>query len=510
MSSDRQWSQYQEAIFSFPEAQPGNLIIEAGPGSGKTTTMVELANRLPIQQKTIMMAFGSEIAAVLKTKLPRHVGSSTLNSAGWSVCRNVINRGVVLEKNKVDNILRGMVNPDFDPGRYWKVRATVLRLCGALRSYMKFDTKDYLEVADLCGFEIPPFDAKDRFEMILGGVYNDVINTTSVMDYDDQVFQPIYRDCPLPYYDWVIVDEAQDLSPLQIEFVRRLAYSGRSILVGDEWQAIYGFRGADSDALRNAKQMLSAASLPLPICYRCPDDVIEEAKRINPNIEAPVPNPNGKGIVKTITTDDFLRDVKDGDFVLCRTTAPLISRCLQLIRRGQKAVVKGRDLGNGILDLIEKIHGAPKVLQAEAWNIKERGVYPDQSDKQAFMEKLNAYAREQLPRLEAAGKDDQVIALTDKIDTIDAIGEECDYVAQVCLKIEKIFSDTNSDGVTFMTGHKAKGLEAKRVFLLRRDRCPHPKAKSPRALRSEKNLLFVMITRSQAELYSVLKDRGEK
>lgn len=53
------------------------------------------------------------------------------------------------------------------------------------------------------------------------------------------------------------------------------------------------------------------------------------------------------------------------------------------------------------------------------------------------------------------------------------------------------------------TIHKAKGLEAERVFILKPDLMPHPKAKRGWEIDQENNLRYVAITRSKRELYLV-------
>src|SRR5690606_15545707 len=70
------------------------------------------------------------------------------------------------------------------------------------------------------------------------------------LTYDDQCWLPIVNDWGVEQYDAVFVDEAQDLSPARRELVRRaLKDNGRLFVVGDRYQAIYGFAGADIDSL---------------------------------------------------------------------------------------------------------------------------------------------------------------------------------------------------------------------------------------------------------------------
>src|SRR5699024_9201295 len=88
------------------------------------------------------------------------------------------------------------------------------------------------------------------------------------------------------YLDYVLVDESQDLSILQQYFVRQLdTGSNRFIFVGDKYQAIYGFAGADTHSIDNIKKNFILKELPLNICYRCPENVIKLAKDIVPTIE---------------------------------------------------------------------------------------------------------------------------------------------------------------------------------------------------------------------------------
>jgi DNA helicase-2/ATP-dependent DNA helicase PcrA len=84
----------------------------------------------------------------------------------------------------------------------------------------------------------------------------------------------------------------------------------------------------------------------------------------------------------------------------------------------------------------------------------------------------------------------------DKHDTIIALVSAADTVGDLSLTVQRIFSDKVT-GTTFMTIHKAKGLEADRVYIIYPELMPHPKASDVEA---EMNIRYVAITRAKKHL----------
>lgn len=289
------------------------------------------------------------------------------------------------------------------------------------------------------------------------------------------------------------------------------------------FNSIYLFRGAHPDAMRTLVGELSAAELPLSTCYRCPNKVIESAKKQVPRIEAPNPNPRGEGVLEWIDVADFRKDIKPADVVLCRTTAPLVKRCLQDIRDGRRAYVKGRDVGDGLLALIERIHGNPTLLKTQytiKYTYKDKLEDQWSSDIDAFLRQTNDYFCQQSERLNRLGYEMELINLDANIETLKVLAESCDYVVEMIRRIEELFDQPDKDSargrewfesaICYMTGHKCKGLEFDRVFILRLDLCPHPKAKSEAAIEQDKHLLYVMKSRAMQALYFVRKEKDER
>src|SRR5690606_8710435 len=76
---------------------------------------------------------------------------------------------------------------------------------------------------------------------------NLALEKDGTIDFDDMIFVPVRNNWVRAWYNVVIVDECQDMNAAQIEMaLRACKKGGRIIVVGDEKQAIYGFRGADS------------------------------------------------------------------------------------------------------------------------------------------------------------------------------------------------------------------------------------------------------------------------
>jgi superfamily I DNA/RNA helicase len=82
------------------------------------------------------------------------------------------------------------------------------------------------------------------------------------------------------------------------------------------------------------------------------------------------------------------------------------------------------------------------------------------------------------------------------------MSEGANSVAELMTRCETLFSDDKS-AVTLSTVHKAKGLEADNVYILRPELMPHPMAKTPEAIAQESNIEYVAVTRTKNKLVFV-------
>jgi DNA helicase-2/ATP-dependent DNA helicase PcrA len=479
-------SKYQEAILSHGRESNKNLCVVARAGSGKTFTIKKLARQFQSNVRILFVAFNKHIADALKKDLPPNVEAATLNAFGWRICmREVKGLNKKVDAYKTESIYKTFfnMNDKKDRNQFYATKNQASRLVSLFKANTLTEIPDFNEVIDIADrYGIDIGDDATQIEMIKQ-VYGKCLQYWTIMDFDDQVFMPIYLNLPIPQYDVVIVDESQDLNPIQQELVIRAG--NRVICVGDDRQAIYGFRGADPKSMDNMREKLNADVLPLSICYRCPKSVVDLAKTIVPDIEA---GPDAKdGIVREVKRDVFERDAKDGDYVLCRTTAPLVSGCLKFIREGRKAVVRGRDIGQQLMSLVKKI-------SPESYEPIEQ-----------FRDKLQNYRNNQLERLQRAEREAEIIALNDRVDTILVLIERCERVADIEREVEQIFADERTladgtviklPGVVFCTVHKSKGLEAEVIWIIEPQLMPHPAAKTEEQKLQEMNLKYVAITRS--------------
>lgn len=464
-------STYQAAIFDVIKASTVNLMVEAVAGSGKSTTIKKALSFVPSMDQVLFLAFNKHIADALKKDVPRNVEVATLNSFGWRICRTAY-QGAALEANKtmIHARAQGQV-----PGDWIGPMTRVISLLKAVNA-THFYRESIMDVAERYDVDLPKEPA--FFDLVTRTALAS-FNDTKMLDFDDQIYFPVAKNLPIPRYDLVMVDEAQDLSAVQVALVTRAAI--RVIAVGDRAQAIYGFRGADPEAMPRMAKQLEMKLLPLSICYRCPKGHVELAKAIVPQIEAAPTAASGS--VTTIEAQSLAGLVKAGDYILCRTTAPLVQTCLSLLAAGISAVVKGRDFGQGLIDFCGRI----------------RKKCAD-GDIEAFMSALAMYMATELARLRAADRDTQ--PLEDRYETIMVLSEGCTSSDELPAKISSLFSDVPSSlmSVILCSVHRSKGLECDNVFIIRPDLLPFPKAKKPWQRTQEMNLKYVALTRARKSL----------
>ena len=464
------WSEYQKAIFREIAKGSGHVAIIARAGSSKTTVLVEGSRYLPRGGKYLMVAFNKDIAVELRQRVASYIETCTLHSLGFRAIKLAFGN-VILENDKTRTIVSSIIGDDYD---LWELNQSICKCVSLCKGYL-FDTpKKIEELIDQFGIEI--FDLK--IEEFIAHVIKTLglcKEQKNIIDFDDMIWFPFVYRLNVGKYDTVFVDEAQDLNSAQMAMaLSAIKPNGRIIICGDPSQAIYLFRGADSESIPNFIYKLKAKTLPLSITYRCPTSVVKLAQEIVPDIEAHESAPEGS--VNHLDISQLIKTAKQGDFVISRTNAPLIKHCLAFLKAGIPANIKGRDVGANLLYFIKK---------SKAKTINK------------FIEYVNEWREIEIKRLLSEKKNTDITY--DKSECLLNLCEGCLTIKDLKETIEKLFHDIDdSKKVIFSTTHKIKGLEANRVFVL-------VDTYRKGTNQEESNLFYVAITRSKSELYLVRK-----
>ncbi len=312
------------------------------------------------------------------------------------------------------------------------------------------------------------------------------------ISYEDMIWLPNILDLPMYVYDFLCVDEAQDLSLAQLEIVMKAHKAGaRGIFVGDTHQAIMGFAASDNRSISKIIARTKAIEFPLSICYRCPNSHIELANEVHrviiPREGAP------EGIVEVVNKNDLPELLKEGDLVICRCFYPLIPLYFALLQCGKSVLVRKKDISFQLINLLSSIVGEGYL---EFTTNQFRDILITWYEEQkAIME------QEETPIM-------TIVRLHDKIQTLNAIyqGNNCTNTESLIEIINKLgASDEPHKAINLTTIHGAKGLEANRVFHLRPDLVPHHRAEKDWEQEQEYNLLFVALTRAKEALFFARK-----
>lgn len=493
------WSQYQQDVFNFVEHGKGSAVISAVAGSGKTTTIVECAKRIPSNKSVLFLAFNKNIATELGQRLApyRNVECCTLHSYGFRAIRKALgtqraNVKYTKYRDYIANnisILSGIVGDESEESikRSYIYNVTnLLNMC-RINLVQKGETDKITAIAEHHSIDLFA-DEVDAVSILLETCYHLSDNN---IDFCDQITMPcttLKRFCDK--YDYVFVDECQDLSKAQRELMLlALKKDGRFIAVGDRKQAINGFAGAGCDSFDLLAE-IAKKELPLSVNYRCGSKIIDLAQIIVPQIQAH----EGAICGEIYEVEDF-NALKGGDMILCRKTAPLIRLCLKMITNNMAARVKGQDIGKGLVTLIERLK--PKNIMY---------LY-DKLDAELDRIKKHAEAK----GIKNVDNCVAVASFKDKVECISAFAETCSGIAELKRKIEYVFSDTaQRNGITLSTVHKSKGLENERVFIILPNKLPLTwKGQQEWEWEQEQNLKYVAITRAKSALYFVNLDEDQ-
>lgn len=490
-------SQYQKAIFDYIQHEKGNLVVEAAAGSGKTYTLVKALSLIPQNKRVLMTAFNKDIVKELTKKVKEfpNVEVRTLHGLGMILTTRGLRIGGMkpegykytqLIYNHWQDLTKTNINKLSRNARKSFVENTK-KLVDFGRFYLATTRSEMIEL--MTKYDIPC--VADEVDVALKVMAIGGKNLDSI-DYTDMIWMPHIYDLHLQEceYDFIMVDECQDLNVAERNLVLRcLKEGGRLIAVGDSNQCIYGFSGSDPDSFRAIQSIPNTVSMPLSISYRCPESVVKFAQNLVPSIEAKQGAEEGV-ILDCVSLDD----VHDGDMVLCRNNAPLLQVYCKLLEQGKRAYIRGSDVGKNLQNIVIGTH--KDYLHT---NLKQDGVfirlYEDLfNSRKAIMER---YGISQ----EDAMKHETIQAKLDMIRALEVLGADLTTTEELTKKIGDIFpKNDKGEGIMLSTVHKAKGLEADNVFIACASLMPSKSALDEWQVQQERNLMYVAYTRAKKVL----------
>lgn len=308
------------------------------------------------------------------------------------------------------------------------------------------------------------------YDMTVQDNHNFIVTSSTMNDCNAQDFGVITHNC-------------QDINRSQQRLIEKMLrrdkvtkkYKGRLIAIGDGFQSIYGFTGITDRTFLWFKEFQNTKVLQLSYSFRCAKNIIAHANKIVPGIKALPDAPDG-----VVRNGSAVNEARDGDFILCRKTMPLIKIFFEFLTQKKKAVIKGSDIGVHLIELTKGFNGIPELIVH----------WKDEVEKM----KTELLKSGILNPNDHSGFN----ALEDKVNTLVFLASVSNTIPDLKHNIETIFTDKLT-GIVLSTVHKAKGLESDRVFIIRPDLMPMPCSKSWQYAQ-EKNLEYVAITRAKNEL----------
>jgi DNA helicase-2/ATP-dependent DNA helicase PcrA len=486
-----QLSPQQSVAINEVESGKGSIILSAVAGAGKTSTLIEMLK--VTKGTTAFCAFNKAIAKEIECKvnqqnINKDVKVGTVHSFGFGALRRAYSR-ISVDGNKLQNLAREEFNNEHEILRPFVTSAVAMAKEVGIGACIDDDYNnwtqmfDHYDLWDNLPTTVSDDTAVDACQYLLS-ISNQI---TSVVDFADMIYLPIRNRLKIWQYDYIFLDEAQDTNATRRALVKMmLKKSGRLIAVGDPHQAIYGFTGADSNALDLIKKDFNAVELPLSVTFRCPKNVVKEAQKFVSHIESHPDSPDG--IVDECTLKDLAKLVIQEDAIICRNTKPLVEVAYNLIRNKIPCKVEGRKIGEGLIKL------------ATRWKV---------NTVKTLINKLEIYKEKEIQKYKEKGNDTKCQVIEDQVETLMVFIDQCafdDPISTLINKIRELFDDTENKKILVLsTIHRSKGREWNRVFSLGMNHySPSKWAKQDWELQQEDNLLYVQVTRAKHHLTKVI------
>ena len=540
----------QHTIFDFVQEGKGHGIIDAVAGAGKTTTIMECARFVPDNQATLFCAFNTSIAKEIAKKFHQkgihEITVKTIHALGRQILvdNNATGYPIKLDNRKYpellnSGLLQNQLKPyferlarlnglrpeavDYDKrqqfavrGLYFKIRK---RLVDINQKYRSTLTKGTLEDFEKMVIHFSIFNRLDvekkgfRHELklyydchkLLLKAGNELSKNTMVIDFTDMLYLPYrWKLAPAQPYDFLFIDECQDLSKAQFAVAAKYGkQDGRILAVGDPQQSIYGFTGADINSFERVKIYTKAKMLPLTTCFRCPQSIIEIAQDIRKDIKG---NKKQAGEIHTIPIHQVNKLAKPGDLIISRLRSGLVLLVFDFIDKNIKVQIHEDEATEFIgelknifkqEELQRRLTATPNDFEKLRMVVFKRWEWMIKKDTERIVD----------PTERAIRIKQELDFLNQKLDFIHKKVElwkaNCPTLTHILKKIKTFVSDKDNP-IRLSTIHRAQGLEENRVFIIDYDKMPYDRPGFQQWEKTQEiHLKYVAVTRAKEVLFLV-------
>lgn len=443
-----------------------HLAVRARAGTGKTYTIKKMVEAIPAKQRSVIVMFNKQNADDTRPQVPKHVDVMTAHSLGFRALKKGLNQwNLTPDSARLRQQVIGVL-----PGVHPKgVYGAVAKLTQHAMNHLAKTPEDIKLLLGRYGVLPQATYTDDMYVDWTLKTLQALMVPSNDITFDEMMYQTVARGIRAGWYDNVLYDEAQDGNPLMRALITSaVSNRGRMIVVYDDRQCIYQFRGASPDDIRGlVTDDLKAEVLPLTVTFRCPRLVVEVAKGIVDDYVACDDAPEGE--ISWVDEEESYDMIRPGHVVIARSNYALTRVCMRLLKRGVKAKIVGREY-------VEKFNNVIDAFKGNSIN--------------AFYDWSLAYRKSEGERLVSAGMDEQAEELGEILDALKELGDGVRNVGDLREKLNALFTD-NENGIGFVllsSVHRAKGLQWTDVWVM----------EGTFRLSSEENenLYYVAITRT--------------
>jgi hypothetical protein len=459
----------------------GNLVVNAFAGSGKTTILRLLAAASPALRFQYV-AYNAAAKKDAAASFPKNATCSTSHGLAFRPMIHMAQRiggpkyvpGIQLAKlMKITGPARLTKDRMLAPGQIASVvKATIARFCYSAdeqigKRHVPRDLKRFTAPDEIAALQeiIPPI-ARRVWE-------RDIITDSGVVPMEHDYYLKAYAlTHPRLPGQVIALDEAQDSNPCVARMILEQAQHGTQIImVGDTYQAIYGWRGA-VDAMSDFARQPGVTVLPLTQSFRFGPEIAAEGNKWLQILGAPHQLRGFEKIASRIG-----RVSGNGDAVLCRTNAEALKRAIAAMASGLKVAFP-----KGAGDLIALTKGAADIKAGRPSEHQDLMPFATWGQVQDFAEN------------EPGGADLKLF-----VDLVDEHGT--DELLDILSRIGSEEKGAKAD-LTISTAHMAKGREWAMVeiagdFLEPRRDPDTPPGQLPEIPREMAMLAYVAVTRAK-------------